>query len=58
MAEALGMNDAKCCFDRTVHSVAILVLMSNGVPGYIARTMFKVLREADQHMKTGVGRSK
>ena len=53
IAGALGMNDAKDYFDRIVHSVAILVLMSFGVPGYMARTMFKVLQEADHHMKTG-----
>ena len=52
------MNDAKGCFDRIVHSVAILVLMSFGVSGYMARTLFKVLQEADHHMKTGFGRSK
>ena len=52
------MNDAKGCFDRIVHSVAILVLMSFRVPGYMARTMFKVLQEADHHMKTGFGCSK
>ena len=46
-ADALRINDAKGCFDRIVHSVAILVLMSFGVTGHMARTMFKVLQETN-----------
>ena len=57
IAIALGMNDARGCYDRIVHSIAILVLMSFGVAGETARAMFKVLQEAEHHMKTGYGRS-
>ena len=57
IAAALGMNDARGCYDRIVHSIAILVLMSFGVAGGTARAMFKVLQEAEHHMKTGFGRS-
>ena len=57
IAAAWGMNDARGCYDRIVHSIAILVLMSFGVAGPIARSLIKVLQEADHHMKTGFGRS-
>ena len=57
IAIAIGMNDARGCYDRIVHTIAILVLMSFGVPGETARGMFKVLQEAEHHMKTGFGRS-
>ena len=57
IAIALGMNDARGCYDRILHSIAILVLMSFGVAGETARAMFKVLQEAEHHMKTGFGRS-
>ena len=51
------MNDVRGCYDRIVHSIAILVLMSFGVAGETARAMFKVLQEAEHHMKTGFGKS-
>ena len=51
------MNDARGCYDCIVHSIAILVLTSFGVAGEIARAMFKVLQEAEHHMKTRFGRS-
>ena len=38
------MNDVKGYFDRIVHSVAVIVLMSFGVPGHMARMMFKLLQ--------------
>ena len=50
------MNDARGCYDRIVHSIVILVFMSFGVAGETARAMFKVLQEAEHHMKTGFGR--
>ena len=52
------MNDAKGCFDRIVHLVAILVLMSFWIPGHMARNMFKILLEAEHHTKTGFDWSK
>ena len=57
IADSLGMNNARRCYDRIVHSIAILVLMSFGVAGGTAQEMFKVLQEAEHHMKTGFGRS-
>ena len=51
------MNDARGCYDHIVHSIAILVLKSFGVAGGTARSMFKVLQQAEHHMKTGFGRS-
>ena len=50
-----GMNDAKGCFDRIVHSVAILVYMSFGVPALIVRTLFGTLQKASHKIKTGFG---
>ena len=57
IAAALGMNDVRGCYDRIVHSIAILVLMSFGVAGGTAQAMFKVLQEAEHHVKMGFGRS-
>ena len=53
IAAALGMNDARGCYDRIVNSIAILVLMSFGVAGGTARAMFKVLQEAEHHNENG-----
>ena len=54
-ADAIGMNDARGCCNRIVHSIVILVLMSFGVLGQIARALFKVLQEVDHHMMTRFG---
>ena len=51
------MKNARGCYDKIGRSMAILVLMSLGVAGPIARALFKVLDKADHHMKTGFGRS-
>ena len=48
IAAALGMNNARSCYDHIVHLIAILVLMSFGVAGKIAQPMFKVLQEGRQ----------
>ena len=56
-ADAIGMNNARGCYDRIVHSIAILVLMNFGFLGQIVRALFKVLQEVDHFMKTGFGRS-
>ena len=42
-AGAIGMNNTRGWYDRTVHSIAILVLLSFGVAGPIARVLLKVL---------------
>jgi hypothetical protein len=46
------MNDAKGCFDRIVHTVAIMVLMSFGVPYLAATTLFQVIAKARHKIKT------
>jgi hypothetical protein len=56
-AGAYGMNDSKRCFDRIVHTVAILVLLSFGVPYNAARILFLVLAKARHKIKTGYGTS-
>ena len=55
-AGAISMNNARGCYDRIIHSVTILVLMSFGVAGPIIRALFKVLDKTDHHIKTGFGR--
>jgi hypothetical protein len=54
-AGAYGVNDAKGCFDIIVHTVAILVLLSFGVPYNAARILFLVLAKARHKIKTGYG---
>ena len=52
------MNDAKGCYDRIVHTVAILVLMSFGLNHTAARILFQVLQRAKHNIKTEYGVSK
>ena len=47
--------DAKGCFDRIVHTVAILVLMSFGLCPEHARLAFEILQLAEHCIKTGFG---
>ena len=42
-ALALAMNNAKGCYDRIVHVVAILILMSYGLSYKFARVLFETL---------------
>ena len=49
------MNDAKGCYDRIVHTVAILVLMSFGLNHTVAQILFQVLQTAEHNIKTGYG---
>ena len=44
------MNNVRGCYDRIVHIIVILVLMSFGVSGQIVRALFKVLQDVDHHM--------
>ena len=57
IAAALGMNNARECYDHILHSVAILVLISFRVAGETAQAMVKVLHEVKHHIKTGFERS-
>ena len=43
------------CFDRIVHTVAILVFVSFGVPAMLARTLFMTPQKARHRVKTGFG---
>jgi len=54
-AGCFGLNGARGCFDRIVHTVAILVFMSFGVPAMIARTLFETLQKARHRINTGFG---
>lgn len=51
------MNNTRGCYNRMVHSITILILMSFGVAEETARAMFKVLQETNHHTKTGFRRS-
>ena len=48
-----AMNNAKGCYDRIDHNIAILVLMVFGVPWIIAWNMFLVLQQTCHRIKTG-----
>ena len=54
-AGAIGMNDLKGNYDRIVHTVAILVLLSFGIHYDTARMMMEVLQLAEHQIKTGYG---
>jgi len=54
---AVAMNDAKGCYDRISHPIAVLVLMSFGLPQKIACSLISTLQTAVHHIKTGYGRS-
>ena len=51
------MNDASRCYDRISHAIAILTLMSFGVPHLICKVLFQTLQQAKHHIQTGFGRS-
>ena len=56
-AAAVAMNDATGCYDRISHPIAVLTLMSYGLPQRIACTLISTLQKAVHHIKTGFGRS-
>ena len=51
------MNDAKGCYDRISHLVAILTLLRFGVSALFCLALFKTLQQAKHHIKIGFGRS-
>ena len=57
-AGAIGIIDAKGCFDRIVHTVAILVLMSFGMSCIGLRELFECIQNSDHRIKTSYGVSK
>ena len=55
---AIAMNDAKGCYDRIAHPVAVLTLLHFGVSTLVCLALFKTLQQAKHHyIKTGFGRS-
>lgn len=50
----IAMNDAQGCYNRTVHSVAIMVLMSFGVSAMATRALFETLQKADPISKLAI----
>ena len=56
-AGAVAMNDAKGCYDRISHPIAILTLMAFGLPHKVASVLFETLQRAKHFIKTGYGRS-
>ena len=51
----LGINDAKGCFDRIIHTIIILVLMSFGLCTSHARLLFEMLQVTKHRTKTVLG---
>ena len=54
-AGTIGMNNLKGNYDRIVHTVAILVLLSFGIHYDTARILLEVLQLAKHQIKTGYG---
>ncbi|CAJ1960184.1 unnamed protein product [Cylindrotheca closterium] len=50
-------NDAKSCFDRIVHWVAIISLMRFGIQWRTLRSMFDTLMKSKHWVRTGFGNS-
>ena len=56
-AGAVVILDAKGCYDAISHPIAVLTLMSFGVPQKVCRALFSTLQKAKHHIKTRFGRS-
>lgn len=56
-AGAVAILDAKGCYDAISHPIAVLTLMSFGVPQKLCRVLFSTLQKAKHHIKTEFGRS-
>ena len=56
-AGAVAIIDAKGCYNAISHSIAILTLMSFGVPQRVCKVLFSTLQKAKRHIKMGFGRS-
>jgi hypothetical protein len=54
---AICSNDAKGCFDRIVHSVAMICMRRFGVPKNPLLSMFKVIQKLNHHVRTAFGDS-
>ena len=56
-AGAVAISDAKGCYDVISHPIAVLTLMSFGVPPKVCKVLFSTLQKTKHHIKTGFGRS-
>ena len=56
-AGAVAINNDVGCYDPVSHPIAVLTLVSFGVPQKVGRILFETLRKARHHIKTGFGRS-
>ena len=54
---AIGSNDAKSCYDRIVHSVAMLSMRRMGYPVEPLISMFSTLQQLRQYIRTSAGDS-
>ena len=54
---AVGSNDAKSCFDRIVHSVAMLAMRRIGFPKEPLQSMFGTIQEFELYVRTLFGDS-
>ena len=52
-AGAVAILDAKGCYDAISHPIAILALMSFGVPQRVCKVLFSTLQKVKHHIKTG-----
>ena len=57
LAGAIGSNDAKSCYDRIVHSVAMLSMRRMGYPLEPLICMFSTLQQLRQYIRTSAGDS-
>jgi len=48
-AGALYSNDAKLCYNRTVHNIATLAMRRTGMPPEPIRSMFETLQKAERY---------
>jgi hypothetical protein len=55
LAGALCANDAKSCYDRIVHNVAVLAIRRLGVAAAPIRSMFETLQLSKHHASTAFG---
>jgi hypothetical protein len=53
----LCVNDAKSCYDRIVHCVAMLAMRRLGVPEAPIRSMFEAIQRMRHHVRTAFGDS-
>ena len=54
-AGALCANDAKSCYDRIAHLIAVLALRRLGMAAAPVQSMFETLQRAKHHASTAFG---